>query len=1753
MPCSDFLKKVFSVLILFNTFFSASAQVEVSVPFNDGFVGLIGNNVQQANDIKLFTTLSISKISFVQTTNSGRFELTQGNDIAGSIRIQMTNGKKFDIPGSLVWRVNNGNTNVLLGFIAGSSVSLNLSTYGGPNYTVAGGNAGGNSNFGLKLNAVTYTLPNTGGTLSGNAATGNTALADLNNYLDQLPRVIAPNPTNFPLSATNNNPGDFQLVGFNSNATLLCAIGLLNPPNGVTFNLSTTSGITAATGYTLSGDKTRLAFTGTQANINAALASMSVKTSASAGDIRISVSATVNETGYFFNPINGHYYRPVTWPASGRSGGASVYDQILADAAAQTYKGVSGYLVTITSAIENSFVSSNTTATNVLIALSDRQTEGVFKWDAGPETGTIIRNGTNNVPGQYNNWCSGEPNNWGSGENYVVTNWNNGTCWNDFGPPATNFPGSISSYVVEFGTWTDPDDNAFLDFYSASTTYTAICPSNQLPAAPTLVSQGSTVGAGSVQLVVSTPTGTTADWYSSATGGSVLADGTGVTTFTTPAINATTNYYAQTRNTSTGCVSATRTLAVATFSACLTTLPNVQFKLSAPNVTTSAVQGQTGTRTETFNGFSVANIPSTGTFAVGAFTKSKTGNAAVKANDVWGGSGSQYLQIVSSGQVSISLTDPSRYLGFWWGAGNADNNVTIFGSCGGNEIQLGTFNTQTVLNILSSTTVNAIDGNSYNSDLYRRSNAANEPFAYINLELDDPNIFFTRIAFSGSGFEFDNVTTAIGYGAASATTPSAPTINSITSCNGAATINFTAPSSNGGANITNYAYSTNGGTSWTALSQATTTSPIQISGLTNGTTYNILIRAVNSIGGGASSNAVSTTVTAPPAVASIADQTFCNGSPTSVLSFRPPNSAGFQWMTMNSIPTNSSSASGTGQNGITVSITQSGGGMQSHTGMYSANLFPAQYSVPSTGVQIRNNNAGVFTATFSQPVTNPIVSFASVGNPSLSVPVIVSRPFTPVWTYTANPGWTTTYDLANNTFTGREGFNIIRLEGTFTSVSFNYTVAEQYCTVAFGFEDQNVSYSWTNDNTSIGLAASGTGNIPSFAAINNTENPVVSNISVTANRGGCIGIPETFKIIVNPAISVAYDASYNITVGQAITPIAPTSSSATSYSISPNLPAGLTMNGNTGVISGTITAPLNTTTYTVTGSVAGGCTASTSFTLTAIAIAPSSLTYNPSTQTVRRNSPISNMLPTATGGAIVTYTISPALPSGLSINPSTGTVSGTLTATVTGSVTYTITGTNSGGSRTATVTLIYNSAPTAIDLTSKAIPENSPIGTIVGTLSVIDPDQGDTHTYSLVSGTGDTDNGSFVIDGNTLKANAVFDFETKSSYSIRVKVVDAGGLSFEKEFIITVNDVDEDRDGDGVLDSRELLDFTNPTDACSFKLSSQTVEPSNAWKSADCDNDGLTNQQEKDRGTDPLVGDSDGDGVLDGREVSDGTNPMQSCSLKLESQTVTPSTQWLNGDCNGDGIRNGQQLLVTMYSTKPELLSNGTLNLKFITTIRSLRPESIDLNSVQKNLANAFLGQTTFKVNGIKASGKLIAANSYDGRTQINQIASGSRIDGYGKDSIVVDVNVSPNGFAGIVSVSSVVDGTGAFSLPTVVNSTDTTISTSGQIVPGGLPTKVDIPTIGYLIPDAFSPNRDGINDVFVVIRPFQSIVSLEVFNRWGNVVYRNNNYNNDWDGRAMPQNGSGDVPAGTYFYIIQARDRDGKVSQFKGSLTIKR
>ena len=68
---------------------------------------------------------------------------------------------------------------------------------------------------------------------------------------------------------------------------------------------------------------------------------------------------------------------------------------------------------------------------------------------------------------------------------------------------------------------------------------------------------------------------------------------------------------------------------------------------------------------------------------------------------------------------------------------------------------------------------------------------------------------------------------------------------------------------------------------------------------------------------------------------------------------------------------------------------------------------------------------------------------------------------------------------------------------------------------------------------------------------------------------------------------------------------------------------------------------------------------------------------------------------------------------------------------------------------------------------------------------------GQTHTYALVAGTGDTDNASFQIVGDELQAAEEFDLETKGSYDIRLQTTDNHGGSFEKAVTITIDNVPE--------------------------------------------------------------------------------------------------------------------------------------------------------------------------------------------------------------------------------------------------------------------------------------------------------------------------------------------------------------------------
>jgi ELWxxDGT repeat protein len=96
-------------------------------------------------------------------------------------------------------------------------------------------------------------------------------------------------------------------------------------------------------------------------------------------------------------------------------------------------------------------------------------------------------------------------------------------------------------------------------------------------------------------------------------------------------------------------------------------------------------------------------------------------------------------------------------------------------------------------------------------------------------------------------------------------------------------------------------------------------------------------------------------------------------------------------------------------------------------------------------------------------------------------------------------------------------------------------------------------------------------------------------------------------------------------------------------------------------------------------------------------------------------------------------------------------------------------------------------APTGIELSNNWVSEDQPPHTFIGDLNAIDPDLNESFTFSLVDGA--LDNALFSIQGNQLFVEQTLDFESKSTYMIRVRVVDRFGFEYEDDKTIFVNDI----------------------------------------------------------------------------------------------------------------------------------------------------------------------------------------------------------------------------------------------------------------------------------------------------------------------------------------------------------------------------
>ena len=227
----------------------------------------------------------------------------------------------------------------------------------------------------------------------------------------------------------------------------------------------------------------------------------------------------------------------------------------------------------------------------------------------------------------------------------------------------------------------------------------------------------------------------------------------------------------------------------------------------------------------------------------------------------------------------------------------------------------------------------------------------------------------------------------------------------------------------------------------------------------------------------------------------------------------------------------------------------------------------------------------------------------------------------------------------------------------------------------------------------------------------------------------------------------------------------------------------------------------------------------------------------------------------------------------------------------------------SSDNRNQAVQMIMNEAPTDISQTTGLlIGENLPVGTKITDFTGVDPNVGDSFTFQLVAGVGDSGNSLFTLTANgELKSGSVFDFENAQSHSIRVRVIDQGGLSFEKVFEVTIQDADNFQlvlqvtgegsvSGGGSYEGNSQVtitatantgymfsgwsgDLSSTQSTTSVTISQNTEITANfLLDQNDDDGDGLSNYQEiAVLNTNPASIDTDGDGFndLDEHEITE--------------------------------------------------------------------------------------------------------------------------------------------------------------------------------------------------------------------------------------------------------------------------------------------
>ncbi|WP_454632969.1 putative Ig domain-containing protein [Bradyrhizobium cenepequi] len=406
------------------------------------------------------------------------------------------------------------------------------------------------------------------------------------------------------------------------------------------------------------------------------------------------------------------------------------------------------------------------------------------------------------------------------------------------------------------------------------------------------------------------------------------------------------------------------------------------------------------------------------------------------------------------------------------------------------------------------------------------------------------------------------------------------------------------------------------------------------------------------------------------------------------------------------------------------------------TGTPTATIGPTTFTVTVTDAN-GSTNSNSFTLKVNSAVTatQSISSKALTQNVSTSFTPVIGGGGTTPFSYSISPSLPTglTFNTSTGAITGTPSVTLATTSFTVTVTDNNNATATNTfiltvngavtATTAIGSTSLTVNRTATSFTPVTGSGGTG--------ALTYSVSPTLpAGLSLNPANGAVTGAPTaaiaatTFTVTVTDANGATATASFNLRVNGAVIattgiasimltanraatsfiPVTGTGGTgALTYSVSPTLPAGLSLNPANGAVTGTPTAAIAATTFTMTVTDANGATATAAFSvavngavIATTAVASTSLTVN---RTATSFTPVTG----AGGTGALTYSVSPTLPAGLSLNPANGAVTGTPTAAI-AATTFTVTVTDANG---ATATAAFSVAVNGAVIATTAVASTS--------------------------------------------------------------------------------------------------------------------------------------------------------------------------------------------------------------------------------------------------------------------------------------------------------------------------------------------------------------------------------------------------------------------------------------------------------------